>query len=196
MTEQESTAADLNLAGLTERLQKLERAVAELQDTQLLEARIVERLQSQQGKATAGQRGAEAAAKAAPAPAAPAPAAVEAPPHVPPPPARPAPAPAAASASQETAPAWLLFDISREARNMIAMFFDIHYRVGWMSRTVAVVLLCVLLFVPDSWWVPMSWIPVIGYMLINIVKLLAAFFVYKLLSREARRYQAFRNQAR
>lgn len=188
MTEQESGVGDLDLAFLAERLQKLEKAMVELQDTQLLEDRIVERLKPRQEQiAVTPENGTKAATAAEPPALAaqPAPAAVQTPPHVSP---SPGPGP------QESSPPWLIFDIFNEVRNMVAMFFDIHYRVGWMSRTIAGFLICVLIFLPESLWVPMYWIPGVYWVFINLVKLLVAFFVYKLLSREARRYQVFRAQ--
>ena len=83
---------------------------------------------------------------------------------------------------------WLLLHTFRELGLIWRMFRDRHYRVGWFTW------LIVLLFLPlillSEWWFPLAWLPIVGSYLDKIMNVVLAFFVYKALSREARRYQS------
>jgi hypothetical protein len=99
-------------------------------------------------------------------------------PHVPP---EPATAPR---------PPWLLVDILNEARDMVQMFFDVRYRVGWFTRLLVIILLAMIF--TSGLWFPLSYIPWLGTPFDKILDVLLAFLTYKVLSREARRYRAMR----
>jgi hypothetical protein len=94
------------------------------------------------------------------------------------------PAPARASVNR---PPWLLFEIYQDFKAMVRMFFDVHYHVAWSTRLIAIVLL--LLFLTSEWWFPLAYIPLLGGWLDKMLDLLLAFLAYKVLSREARRYR-------
>lgn len=81
---------------------------------------------------------------------------------------------------------WLLFDFLAELRLILRMFFDIHYRVAWSTRVIVLVLVPMILLV--HWWLPLSGVWVVGALIQHVVIMFLAFFVYKALSREARRY--------
>jgi hypothetical protein len=140
------------LASLEQRVQRLEEAVAALQ-----ESKPVEVPQVKAGSPPLEDR---------------------------PPPPRPDPPISAAPVR----PAWLLVDIINEARCMVRMFFDIHYRMAWYTR-IAVVLVLVMILVSHLW---LGWVPFLGYFLEKLWDLVLAFLAYKILSREARRYREWR----
>jgi hypothetical protein len=80
---------------------------------------------------------------------------------------------------------WLLVDILSEARIMVRMFFDIHFKMAWYTRPAVVILL--LMILTSGLW--LGWVPLLGFVLIKIWDLVLAFLIYKILSREARRYR-------
>jgi hypothetical protein len=85
---------------------------------------------------------------------------------------------------------WLLFDALTEARAMFRMFVDPRYRMGRWIWLASVGLFAAIL---TSWiWLPgTSILPsAVGTVLIKTVDLVLAFVLYKILSREARRYRA------
>jgi hypothetical protein len=85
-------------------------------------------------------------------------------------------------------PPWLLLDLYLDAKAMVRMFFDRRYQVAWTTR--AVVIFFLVMILTSYWWFPLSWgVPVLGYYLDKIVDFILAFLVYKVLSREARRYR-------
>jgi len=81
---------------------------------------------------------------------------------------------------------WLLVDFVAELRDIMRMFFDIHYRVAWSTRAIVLILVPMILLV--DWWLPFPNLPLIGPLVRHTVILIGAFLVYKALSREARRY--------
>src|SRR5437667_9325833 len=102
------------LGALEGRVHRLEEAVAPLQDTHVLEERILERLRgAPQAKVGPLPPDADKVTATPPAPAPPAP---EAPPWSP----WPAPPPRLSGLA--------------EFRAMVRMFFDIHYHVAWTTR--------------------------------------------------------------
>lgn len=177
------------VAALEQRVRHLEDAVATLQDTGPIEERVVERLRL-------------AAPVAAPVavPAASSanaiidvgrrmlPAAVDV--------LQNEAAAADAQARQgtpTTRPAWLLVDLYAEARAMLHMFVDPRYRMSWSGRLVPLVLFAAII---TSW----IWFPGISLLdkvfdplavvVIKLVDLVLAYFLYKVLAREAARYRA------
>jgi len=87
-------------------------------------------------------------------------------------------------------PPWLLVDILNEARDMVRMFFDIRYRVGWFTRLFAIILLAMIF--TSGLWFPLAYLPLLGPPFDKILDVLLAFLTYKILSREARRYRAMK----
>jgi hypothetical protein len=86
-------------------------------------------------------------------------------------------------------PPWLLFDIIAEARAMVRMFFDIHYRMAWYTR-IAVILILAMILMSNLWF---GWLPLfLGFFLVKLWDVVLAFLAYKILSREAQRYRAWR----
>jgi hypothetical protein len=179
MLDNQLSPADLeqNWASLETRVQRLEDAVAAMQDTHLMEERILERLHD---RPEAHDR---AQVKIGPAPVddhitADHPPATTAPvPPAPQPPAAPPPMSALA-----------------ELRAMVRMFFDVHYHVAWTTRLLTLILLALIL--TSYWWFPLSpnYLPVIGHFFDKTVAVLLAFILYRVLAREARRYVLYRGQ--
>jgi hypothetical protein len=170
---------------LEQRVQRLEDAVAALQDTRPLEDRVVERVSGLLG-ITPPKREPEPRAE-----------------HMVTAERRTAPPPGDGLSAQETLPLppppasplitrhpWLLFDLLGDLRAMVRMFFDVHYHVAWSTRVTALVLL--LLIFTSGWWCPLAYVPLLGPVVEKAVDLVLAFFVYKALSREARRYREIR----
>lgn len=175
---------------LEQRVQRLEEAVAAIQDTRQLEDRIVERVAQRvdRGPVIPGQAIRESAALLVDAGRRLLPKAVE---GVLAPPA--APLDQAAQANQPTAPRWLVLDVYDEARTIFRMYMDRRYLMTWSSRLLPLILLCAIL---TSWiWMPGTalldkiTLGVLGTLLDKCVDLVLAFFLYKTLSREARRYR-------
>jgi hypothetical protein len=156
------------LLSLEERLHRLEEAVASLQDTQAVEARILERLSGRLPKTTSvpAPDGAFSAGSPPPSPN-----------YVEPSPVRPEPGPRS----------WLLFDFLAETRTMIRMFVDIRYHVAWTTRVLALFLIPLIL--TSHLWNPLAYIPLVGLILDKVVDFVLIFLLYRALSREARRYR-------
>lgn len=84
------------------------------------------------------------------------------------------------------------FDVLAEFRAVWRMYVDPRYRLTWLARVVAPVLLVAILL---SWW----WLPfalalqalsgIVATLYVKAADLVLAFFLYKALSREARRYR-------
>jgi hypothetical protein len=197
-------------ASLEQRVSRLEDAVAQLQDTRLLEERVVERL---------------AACALSPPPPAPPPEAV--PVSIPQtqPQAQPQPAPDPAAmimnaghqllpvaadvlrsdpaASPIAVPravaagflkrSWLLQDMYTELRSMVYMFIDPRYTLTWTGRVVPLVLV-IAIFTSFIWFPGISTLytlvsAALGMTVMKLVDLVMAYFLFKVLSREAARYR-------
>jgi len=172
-----------SLEQLEQRVQRLEDAVATLQDTSLVEEHVLERVQvllqarpeapAPLARSAAAQKMYDAARFTA------------APPNAAPAPATPSADPPAASARLQHPP-WLLFDLFAELRAMVLMFFDRHYHTAWTTRLAVFVVVPLVLL--SHWWFPFAWVPIIGPVVDKLVDLALAFFLYKTLGREAHRY--------
>jgi hypothetical protein len=167
--------------GLEQRVQRLEDAVASLQDTRPLEERVVQRVTERlHGRPVlpADQLADKISTS--------------------PPPARtsfPKPPISSVPPTPELArPGWMLLDAFRELGTVFRMFFDVRYHMAWSTRLVVLVLLALILLTP--WWLPFGSIFVLGWLLGKIVDLVLAFFIYKALSREAQRYRLFKQGER
>jgi hypothetical protein len=183
---------------LEQRVQRLEDAVAALQDTRPLEDRVVERLSSRLGIELPAREPAPREPARAPAPAFEHMISAERRTSGPPPDGRASPAAPPLSLPLPPAPAppvvasqpWLFFDLLGELRAMVQMFFDVRYRVAWSTRLTVLILLALLF--TSGLWCPLAWVPVINVVVIKVIDLLLAFCIYKALSREARRYRDLR----
>ena len=83
---------------------------------------------------------------------------------------------------------WLIVDIYTEFRSMLRMFLDGRYRLfymNWQTKVYPPLLLATMAFS----WLTITAIPLVGLALDKIVELILAFFLYKVLSREASRYR-------
>jgi hypothetical protein len=165
---------------LEQRVTRLEHTVAVLQDTQPLEDRIAERVTERVNRnpplrestgilIDAGRRLLPSAVGLLP------------PPQEPPP----------ARAATPPQHSWLLLEALGEARAMIDMYLDprYRYRLTWVGRVVPAVL---LLAIATTWiWLPGTAIlpSFLSGLLIKVVDLVLAFFLFKVLAREARRYR-------
>jgi hypothetical protein len=158
---------------LEQRVQRLEDAVASLQDSGPLEERITQRVADRlQGRAAPATGLADKVSATRPAP--------------PPPTGKPFLS-APSVGPQVARQTWLIFDVLAELRAMVRMFFDVRYHVGWSTR-LTVLVLVPLLFL-WHWWVPLTGVWLFGPLLEKSVDLVLAFFIYKALSREAQRYR-------
>jgi hypothetical protein len=83
---------------------------------------------------------------------------------------------------------WLLWDTWAEARAIVRMFVDPRYQLPWSARVLPLILLAAIL--TSRYWVPFASIPFLGdWLLVKFVDLLLAFFLFKWLGHEARRYR-------
>jgi hypothetical protein len=169
---------------LKARIRRLEDALAAIQDTQLMEERVVSRLLERFGGPAAPPAPAADSPHALP-PADEAPADPDAPP---PRPLLTLPPAAAAffNASVNTAPrSWLLVDLWRELRLMVGMFTDYRFQVSWLARLTPVWLVAGLVL---SWFF-LSGLPLIGFVAERVADVVVAVLCYKILAREAVRYR-------
>jgi hypothetical protein len=170
---------------LEQRVQRLEDAVATLQDTGPLEDRVVERLSDRLGLRLPGREPERRVER-------PVEHMVTADRRTPLPVTdgsppeeldqwRPARRPGVKRHS------WLLFDLIAELRAMVGMFFDVRYHIAWSTRLTVLILLALIL--TSGLWSPLSWIPIVSGIIDKVVDLILAFCVYHALSREVRRYR-------
>jgi len=183
-------AHDESVEVLEQRVRRLEDAIAALQDTQLMEDRVVERVRQRVGlhhvepvrpaglivsaarmllpkqveEVPSDQAHADAGAAGVDGATAN---------------GAPAPPPEAAQ------PGWLLVELYREIRGMMRMFADHRYRMSWTGK--AVPLAAILVAVIS--WLLISGIPLVGGLLDRVVDLTLIVLVYKAMSRELCRYR-------
>jgi hypothetical protein len=83
---------------------------------------------------------------------------------------------------------WLLFDALAELRAMYWMFFDPRYHLSWTGRLAPLVI--VALIMTSYYWTPGTILPFfVGTIIEKLCDLILAYFLFKLLSYEARRYR-------
>jgi hypothetical protein len=179
-----SSPGNGRLERLEQRMHRLEDAVAALQDTRQLEERLVERVVDRliRNPPAAREEPPSLVIEAPRAPLLPSLGLLRSLAGTP-----PQAIPAAAPAAQ---PSWLLTDTIAEARAIIRMFFDVRFRV---SRSVELLSLGLIIMILTSWyWLPgTSLLPgIVSSLVVKAVDLVLAFVLYKILSREARRYRA------
>ncbi|MBY0523467.1 MAG: hypothetical protein K2R98_08705 [Gemmataceae bacterium] len=89
----------------------------------------------------------------------------------------------------QSRPGWLLFDLMGEAQSILHMYGDPRYRLTWPGRLIPPALLAMIF---TSWiWLPgtslmMTWM---GILYVKVVDLILAFFLFKVLGREAKHYR-------
>lgn len=182
------------MEALEYRVRRLENTVATLQDTRLLEDRVSERianrLSRKPGKTTMREKASviiDVGRKLLPLAA-----------EKPEPTLSQSDASAASSSAHAAEPPaqsiWLLYDIYSEGLAILRMFIDPHYKMPWRSRLIPMILFVAIL---TSWfWLPGTAIleklpggSLVGTLLDKVVDLILAFFLFKILGREAKRYQ-------
>jgi hypothetical protein len=195
--EDKPAAADeANLEILSQRLQRLEDAIASLQDTRALEDRVFERVRQRTPKAPepapeTEERVFDRKKTLIPLIG-----------HIlaPPPPVKESTAAESSAATSHLPPVVVvreglfLLDLWHEFRAIFAMFFDRRYGMAWSTRLTTLILVPVILF--SQFWMPMgiATIPIVGAIFDNFINLVLGFFLYKVLSREARKYMQARGQ--
>jgi hypothetical protein len=85
-----------------------------------------------------------------------------------------------------TGQSWILVEAYRDVRAIFRMFVDPRYRV---SRGVSLVTLCLCIAIAFSWFWP-TVIPIVGGVIAKLFELVLIFFLFKMLTREAKRYRA------
>jgi hypothetical protein len=85
---------------------------------------------------------------------------------------------------------WLFFDIVREFQSILHMYGDPRYRLTWSGRILPVVFLA-LIATSGFWTYPLTgWMPtLLGNLVLKTIDLVPAFCLFKVLTREARRYR-------
>jgi len=91
----------------------------------------------------------------------------------------------AAPAPEAAQPGWLLVELYREIRGMLRMFADHRYRMSWTGKAIP---LAAILVAVISWLI-ISGIPLVGGLLDRAVDLTLIVLVYKAMSRELCRYR-------
>ncbi len=82
---------------------------------------------------------------------------------------------------------WMLWDALTELRAMYWMFIDPRYRLSWTARLAPVVVLAMIL--TSGFWLPLSGLYYVGFVIDKIADLVLAYILFKLLSYESRRYR-------
>jgi hypothetical protein len=180
--EDAPAAANGRLDHLEQRVHRLEDAVAAFQDTRQLEERLVERVADRMARNPPLVREnpnliIEARSQAFPALGW-VRTSTEGPPQA---------IPMAAGSREQS---WFFWDVFSEARAIARMFFDPRFR---MTRWVRLLSIGLLVVIFTSWiWLPgTALLPsFVSAVLVKAVDLVLAFFLYKILGREARRYRA------
>jgi hypothetical protein len=175
-------AADVagSVEGLEQRVSRLEDAFAALQDTQLMEDRVVERVAQRLESARPAFPDARGLI-------------VDAPRMLPPRMVEPfledgsgADAGNDGAAAAAVGSTWLLLDVVREFRLIVRMLMDYRYRMTWTGRVVPLVALGIVFF---SWVLIGGRFLYLGDWVDKVIDAVLVVVVYKVLGREARRYQ-------
>lgn len=89
---------------------------------------------------------------------------------------------------------WFILEVLGEIGTILRMFFDVRYRMAWWVRVFVVVSIAIVLF--SHYFLLPFQITLfgVGQILDKIFALLIGYFLFKALSREARRYAAWRGE--
>jgi hypothetical protein len=177
-------APEADLSMLRERIERLEEALAQVQNLQGIEQRVAERvaIQLQREKPSTGQLGSPVLAKAA--------ALLDASKNLipslvrPDAPAGPAPQP---HPHTHTHRMWLVWETLAEARAIMRMYVDPRYSLSWTGRMLPPALLAAFVFI--HYWLPFAIIPIVGPIIEKAGELVVGFMLFKVLGHEARRYR-------
>jgi hypothetical protein len=167
---------------LEQRVRRLENAVAALQDTQLMEDRVVERVVHRLDHAQLPLH--ESSGLIVDAARMLLPKTVEAVPEAGTAPQEDNGAPAAA-ATAAARPTWLLLEVFREFRAILRMLTDYRYRMTWTGRIVPLVALGIAFF---SWVLIGGRFLYLGDVIDKAIDVVLAVVVYKVYTREVHRY--------
>ena len=180
VTDELAADAAESVEGLEQRVRRLEDAFAALQDTHLMEDRVVERvvqrLDNGPGRAIPEGRGWI----------------VDAPRMLLPKAVEPLPEDGAAAGDGTPAAAaavrsgWLLLEVVREFRAILRMLTDYRYRMTWTGRVVPLIALGVMFF---SWFLFGGRFLYLGDWVDKAIDVVLVVVVYKVLSRETQRYR-------
>lgn len=169
VSEATEATAEAVLHALEQRVHKLEQMVVVLQNTQVLEERIVERL-SRKPEVTRVEQVVSAPPLATLYPV-----------------ALPSASPSAAK------PRWIVLELMADLKSMVLMFFDIRFHVAWTTRLMALIVLPVILTgIPFAYLPIISSIPILAGLVPSVIHLFLAFFLFKFLCRDAQRYRESR----
>lgn len=163
---------------LEQRVRRLEHAVAALQDTQLMEDRVVERVARRvgpHGQANGANPLTSSAALIVNATKMLLPKAPEG-------------APAYEVLPQDPAaakPSWFLWELTHELRTIVHMYYDYRFRMCWTARIAPIAGLIVYIL---SWLLLSNSILGLWGLIDRVVAVVVVVVVYKALSREAVRY--------
>ncbi len=83
---------------------------------------------------------------------------------------------------------WFVTEVWRELGTILRMFTDVGYHIGWFARMATLILVPLMLLA--DYWVPFQTlpIPVLGPLIRNAAVMILGYFLYKILNREARHY--------
>ena len=174
VTDELATAVE-SVEELEQRVRRLEDAVAALQDTQLMEDRVAERIVQRLEHAPRPALDARDLILDAPR--------MLLPKTVEPLPEEESTATGVAAAVRSS---WLVMDVVREFRAMFRMLTDYRYRMTWAGRLVLLVAVGVAVL---SWLVLSGNFFGVGTVVDRVILVVAAVVAYKVLSRETQRYQ-------
>jgi hypothetical protein len=168
-----------------ERLRRLESALAAMQDTKLMEERLLERMVHRIDQGHPNGAADSAAADAM----------LNAGAKILPGAMRRLGARLNAATSPSAAPSggilsaksWLLTDLIQEIRTFFVMFLDYRYRSSWLSRIVPIVAFVIFVL---SWIFMHGSVPFVGSLLDYALDFFLVVIVYKTLQREAERYRS------
>jgi hypothetical protein len=176
-------AKSAEVEALEDRLHRLEALLTNMADTRQLEERLAERLTRRVEAPVATPAAAPVATPA------PAPVATPVPPSDQP--AKPNAVMEAAGVDSRVASAsWVFFDIVRELQSILHMYGDPRYRLTWSGRILPLVFLA-LIATSGFWTYPLiGWMPtLLGNLVLKTIDLVPAFCLFKVLTRESRRYR-------
>jgi hypothetical protein len=171
-------ANGVHVEALEQRVRRLEDAVAAIQDTQIMEDRVVERVCARVEHAPFPPLR-ESAGMVVTA------ARMLMPKTIHSAPDDGTGSPTADGSAADVGRPWMILGVLNELRWIVRMLTDYRYRMTWTGRSVLVVAIIVVVL---SWFM-LSGLPVVGGLIDRVVLVLAAVVTYKAMTREVARYQ-------